>query len=90
MLLLSVVSMALLLQVQAQKKTNKQVVRYDTIIRKHVTRPVVKAVPVAKVELVLPTPEFINQPYYYDKNDNRLIKLENATAQLLTKRKRLG
>ncbi len=90
MLLLSVVSMALLLQVQAQKKTNKQVVRYDTIIRKHVTKPAVKPVPAAKVELVLPTPEFINQPYYYDKNDNRLIKLENATAQLLTKKKTFG
>lgn len=90
MLLLSVVSMALLLQVQAQKKTNKQGVRYDTIIRRHVTKPAVKPVTAAKVELVLPTPEFINQPYYYDKNDNRLVKLENATAQLLTKKKTFG
>ncbi len=37
--------------------------------------------PVAvKQEIVLPVPEFINQPYYYDKDRNHLIKLEAATA----------
>lgn len=40
--------------------------------------------------IVIPTPEFINQPYYYDKNDNRLIRLENATASKSTKKKTLG
>ena len=40
--------------------------------------------------VVIPTPEFINQPYYYDRDDNRLVRLENATAQLATKKKSLG
>ncbi len=72
--------------------------KYDTIIRKHVTKPVVK--PVVKTTtikpqdttkvVVIPTPEFINQPYYYDKDNNKLIKLENATAQMVTKKKTLG
>ena len=42
------------------------------------------------VPIVIPKPEFINQPYYYDRNDNRLIKLETSTAQLNTKKKTLG
>src|SRR5262245_62142030 len=37
--------------------------------------------------IVIPTPEFINQPYYYDAGDNRLIKLESTPAQLVTKKK---
>ena len=40
--------------------------------------------------IVIPTPEFINQPYYYDVSDNRLIKLESTQAQLVTKKKTLG
>jgi len=43
-----------------------------------------------KPKIIIPTPEFINQPYYYDKDDNRLIKLENATARMNTKKKALG
>jgi hypothetical protein len=74
----------------AQTKSKKQEPKYDTIIRKHVTKPVTKPVPVSKPEIVLPVPEFINQPFYYDKNDNRLIKLENASAELITKKKTLG
>ncbi len=62
--------------------------KYDTIIRKHVTKSFGK--PVAKPEIVLPVPEFINQPYYYDDDHNSLIKLENVTAQLNTKKKTLG
>ena len=73
---------------QTQKKNTKPEVKYDTIIVKRVPKPVVK--PVANVEIVIPTPEFINQPYYYDKEDNRLTKLENSTAQLITKKKSLG
>ena len=76
------------LPVHAQTKPVK-VVKYDTIIRKHVDKPIVKS-PVAKPEIVLPTPEFINQPNYYDKDGNRLIKLENVTALLITKKKTLG
>jgi hypothetical protein len=72
---------------QTQKKAVKAV-KYDTIIRKHVDKPVVK--PVVKTEIVLPTPEYINQPYYYDKGDNQLIRLENATALMVTKKKTLG
>jgi len=73
---------------QTQKKNTKPEVKYDTIIVKRVPKPVAK--PVANVEIVIPTPEFINQPYYYDKEDNRLTKLENSTAQLITKKKSLG
>ena len=40
--------------------------------------------------IIIPTPEFINQPYYYDAGDKKLIKLENTSAQLVTKKKTLG
>jgi hypothetical protein len=74
-----------------QNKTVKKGAKYDTIIVKH-QKPIVKK-PIAKVavqEIVLPTPEFINQPYYFDKSDNKLIKLENANALMTTKKKTLG
>ena len=86
--------------VQGQTKTVKRGDKYDTIIVKHVTTPVKKKVakpivkpavtPVVIKEIVLPTPEFINQPYYYDNDSNRLIKLENANALMVTKKKTLG
>jgi hypothetical protein len=50
---------------------------------------VVKKPPPPKPKII-PTPEFINQPYYYDNDDNRLIKLENTTAKMTTKKKALG
>ncbi|MBS1620733.1 MAG: hypothetical protein JSS80_03780 [Bacteroidetes bacterium] len=80
----------------------KKGAKYDTIIRKHVTNPPVKKKPKPKVVVtppppkdtvkvvVIPTPEFVNQPYYYDKDNNKLIKLENAAAQMITKKKTLG
>jgi hypothetical protein len=75
-----------------QTKTVKKGAKYDTIIVKH-QKPVVKK-PIAKPpvvqEIVLPAPEFINQPYYYDKGGNKLIKLENANALMVTKKKTLG
>jgi hypothetical protein len=74
-----------------QNKTVKKGAKYDTIIVKH-QKPMVKK-SIAKVavqEIVLPTPEFINQPYYFDKSDNKLIKLENANALMTTKKKTLG
>lgn len=80
----------------AQTVPQKQKVRYDTIIVKHVMvakaakKPVVKAKPVVVQEIVLPTPEYINQPYYFDKEGNKLIKLENANALMVTKKKTLG
>jgi hypothetical protein len=67
--------------------------KYDTIIRKHVDKPVVNAKQAQKPvvqEVVLPVPEFVNQPCYYDKAGNKLIKLETTTAQLVTKKKTLG
>ena len=85
------------ISLQAQTQTSKSKVRYDTIIVKHVTKPPVKKPvakpvekPVEKPEIVLPTPEFINQPYYFDKDGNKLIKLENANALMVTKKKTLG
>jgi len=82
----------------AQTKTKAPPPRYDTIIVKHVTvskpakKPAAKPVakPAVKQEIVLPTPEFINQPCYYDNNGNKLIKLENANALMATKKKTLG
>ena len=77
---------------QSQKPA--KAVKYDTIIRVHRDKPVAKpkqvAKPVVVPEIVLPTPEFINQPYYFDKDDNKLIKLENANALMVTKKKTLG
>ena len=70
--------------VHAQGRTVKKGNKYDTIIVKHVIKPVTKP------EIILPTPEFINQPYYFDKEGNRLIRLENATALMSTKKKILG
>jgi hypothetical protein len=67
--------------------------KYDTIIRKHVDKPVVKAKLAPKPavqEVVPPVPEFVNQPCYYDKAGNKLVKLETTTAQLITKKKTLG
>ena len=78
--------------IYAQAQT-KPKVKYDTIIVKHVTKPVAKkpvAKPAEKPAIVLPVPEFINQPYYYDNDDNKLIKLENANALMVTKKKTLG
>jgi len=80
-------------------QTSSTVVRkgakYDTIIRKHVDKPVAKPKPKqtaqgAPAPVVLPVPEFVNQPYFYDSSVNRLIKLESSTAELITKKKTLG
>lgn len=91
-LLFTMLSIAFLLQAQAQTKQKKQEPKYDTIIRRHVTKQPPKPVPVAvsKPQIVLPTPEFINQPYYYNKEDNKLTKLENASAQMMVKKKTFG
>ncbi len=80
------------LTAQAQSNVVKKGKTHDTIIVKH-QKPVAKkpvAKPVVKPEIVLPTPEFINQPYYFDKEGNKLIKLENANALMVTKKKTLG
>lgn len=86
--------------VQAQTKIVKKGEKYDTIIVKKENKPVKKPAPkpAAKPEvkppqskeIILPTPEFINQPYYYNKDSNRLIRLENANALMITKKKTLG
>ena len=83
--------------VQAQSKVVKKGKTHDTIIVKHqpkiAKKPVAKpvAIPVRRVkEIVLPTPEFINQPYYFNNDGNSLIKLENANALMVTKKKTLG
>ncbi len=67
----------------AQTRVVKKGAKYDTIIVKHTTatkpakKPVAKPVakPVVKEEIVLPTPEFINQPYYYNTETHKLINL---------------
>jgi hypothetical protein len=76
---------------QVASSVVKKGTKYDTIIRKHVDKPVVKPTPKPVVaDPVIPTPEFVNQPYYYDKDNNKLIRLETETAQLVTKKKTLG
>ncbi len=91
-----VVILCSLLAAQAQDRIVKKGTKYDTIIVKKGPKPVKKAAPkpvatpVAVKEIVLPTPEYINQPYYYDKDENKLIKLENANALMVTKKKTLG
>lgn len=87
-ILLAVLVVGVSITVQAQINPGKQVPKYDTIIRRHVTKPLIKQE--ARHEIVLPVPEFINQPYYYDKDNNQLIKLETATALMITKKKTLG
>jgi hypothetical protein len=91
--ILSAVSLTLL-KVEAQQPKKKTTVRYDTIIVKHVTQPAKKIIktppPPPPQEIVLPTPEFINQPCYYDKDGNKLIKLESADALMISKKKTLG
>jgi hypothetical protein len=78
----------------SQSKIVKKGTKYDTIIVKHSDKPKTQKKPApkpaVKVEIVIPTPEFINQPYYYDNDANKLIRLENATAQMVTKKKTLG
>ena len=84
--------------VQGQTRVVKKGIKYDTIIVKHgpkpAKKPVIKTVatsaPVVVKEIVLPTPEFINQPYYYDNDGNKLIRLETANALMITKKKTLG
>ena len=87
-------------QIASAQTVVKKGPKYDTIIRKHVSKPPVKPVikttttttkPADTIKvIVIPTPEFINQPYYYEKDSNKLIKLENATAQMVTKKRTLG
>jgi hypothetical protein len=87
---------SLCLPAHVQGQIVKKGAKYDTIIIKHQAKPAKKpaAKPIVKPavvqEIVLPTPEFINQPYYYDKEGNKLIKLENANALMVTKKKTLG
>ncbi len=88
------IGMCVELSVQAQTKTIKKGAEYDTIIVKHVKQPKKQtpkpAIKQVAQQIVLPSPEFINQPYYFDINNNRLIKLENANALMTTKKKTLG
>jgi hypothetical protein len=75
----------LLLYIPIYGQPANALAKADSVTKK---QPIAK--PVVKKEIILPTPEFINQPFYYDRNDNRLIKLEGTTAQLITKKKTLG
>ncbi len=89
---LSIILLSLASVAQTTSTVVKRGTKYDTIIHKHVDKPPVKQTPkqVVQTEVVLPTPEFVNQPYYFDKDENKLIKLETSSAQLLTKKKTLG
>lgn len=54
------------------------------------TTPPKKQIPPPRPKIILPVPEFINQPCYYDIDANRLIKLENTSAKMNSKKKTLG
>jgi len=99
--ILSIISILCLQLISVSAQTIvKKGDKYDTIIvkkgaksaKKPVAKPVAKpeVKPIVIPEVVLPTPEFINQPYYYDKDGNKLIKLENANALMVSKKKTLG
>jgi hypothetical protein len=94
--LIFIIAFCLIAPVNGQNRTVKKGAKYDTIIVKHQNKIAKKPLPkpIAKPaviqEIVLPTPEYINQPYYFDKEGNKLIKLENANALLVTKKKTLG
>ena len=91
-----IIALCLYIPVQGQTRIVKKGAKYDTIIVKHgpkpAKKPIVKpaVIPAVIQEIVLPIPEFINQPYYFDKEGNKLIKLENANALMITKKKTLG
>src|SRR5688572_25724421 len=91
-----IIVLCLNIPAQGQTRVVKKGAKYDTIIVKHgpkpAKKPVVKPIvtPVVVKEIVLPTPEFINQPYYFNNDGNNLIKLENANALMVTKKKTLG
>lgn len=53
-------------------------------------KTITKPQPVKPKIIVIPMPEFINQPYYYNKDENNLIRLESKTANMTTKKKGLG
>ncbi len=95
-LLFFIIALCITASVQGQNRTVKKGAKYDTIIVKHQNKIAKKPAPkpIAKPavvqEIVLPTPEYINQPYYFDKDGNKLIKLENANALMVTKKKTLG
>jgi hypothetical protein len=73
------------------QKFGKDSVLVSTSSNKAKTKtPEKTKVPEKPKPIVIPTPEYINQPYYYDKNDNKLVRLEGATAQMNTKKKTLG
>lgn len=86
-------------QMSAAQTIVKKGAKYDTIIRKHVTKAKVKPKPKKVIivkpidtvkAVIIPTPEFVNQPYYYDTINHKLIRLENASAQMITKKKTFG
>jgi hypothetical protein len=97
-ILSSIIFLSFYTPVQSQSKVVKKGAKYDTIIVKHsptpakkpAAKPLATPLPATVKETVLPTPEFINQPYYFDNDGNRLIKLENANALMVTKKKTLG
>jgi len=57
---------------------------------KSAPKPAPAPLPEKPKPVVIPTPDFINQPYYYDSLQNKLINLETTAAQLVTKKKTLG
>ena len=67
-----------------------QAAKDSVVVNRNKTSTSKAKVPEKPKPIVIPTPEFINQPYYYDKDDNRLIRLDHSTAELVTKKKTLG
>jgi len=75
---------------------NAQIIRGSDTKQTAVTKSKTNILPEKEKEkqkekpIIIPTPEFINQPYYYDSSGNKLINLESSSAQLVTKKKTLG
>lgn len=80
-ILVSILLSVFLLTVNAQLK--------DTMV-KPARKIAGKLKPLPPKPIIIPTPEYINQPYYYDEGDNKLTRLENVNARVTTKKKNLG
>ncbi len=72
-------------------QVNAQILRNNEVSQSSAkSKATSKPAPEKPKPIVIPIPEFINQPYYYDASENKLIKLESSAAQLVTKKKTLG
>jgi len=86
-LLLVSLKLSVLSQILQQKNTD---VSKASTAKTKPAKPTPPPPPDPPKPVVIPAPDFINQPYYYDSAGNKLTTLETTAAQLVTKKKTLG